>query len=483
MANILIVDDDPQIRTVLIDSLERFDHSIMVAEMLSEALGIISSGKFDLILLDVKLPDGSGLDALPDIRRAVSAPEVIIITGEGDSAGAKMAIEHEAWDYILKPFSLEKIILSVGRALEFRASKQIFNPTPDSVFDRSNIIGASPKLTACLYKVVQCSGNDADVLITGSTGTGKDLFANTIHQSSRQKKHNFIVVDCAALPEQLVESVLFGNVKGAYTGADTAREGLVKKADKGTLFLDEIGELPLSIQKKFLRVLQERKFKPVGGTEEITSNFRLISATNKDLDQMAEDNEFRSDLLFRIRTIHIQLPALKECREDIKPLALHYIHSLCSHHGLETKGFGPEFLDALESYDWPGNTRELIHSIEQAILANVDSSMIYPNFLPPHIRLHQIQSSLKSKRLPSIPAPDFNPSDTGATICLPRKLLDPIRPLKQVKTYVSGETEKLYLSRLMTISKGDMERAPALAGISKSRLYSLLKTHKTEVNE
>lgn len=483
MANILIVDDDPLIRTLLIESLTPLDHSLMVAEMLSECLSIISTGKFDLVLLDVNLPDGSGLDALPDIRRAVSDPEVIIITGEGDAAGAKMAIEHEAWDYILKPFSLEKIILSVERALEFRASKQIFTPAPDSVFDRSNIIGTSPKLTACLYQAIQCAGSDANVLITGPTGTGKELFAGTIHQSSRQKKHNFIVVDCAALPEQLVESVLFGNVKGAYTGADAAREGLVKKADNGTLFLDEIGELPLSIQKKFLRVLQERRFKPVGGTDDISSNFRLISATNRDLDLMAENNEFRSDLLFRIRTIHIRLPSLKECPEDIKPLSLHYIHSLCTHHGLETKGFGPEFLDALESYDWPGNTRELISSLEQAILANVDSSMIYPNFLPPHIRLHQIQSSFKIQTGSSIPAPNFNPDDTGVTLSLPRELLDPIAPLKQVKTYAAGETEKLYLSRLMTVSKGDMEKALALAGISKSRLYSLLKTYKTGVNE
>lgn len=483
MARILIIDDDPQVRTLLVDSLKPFNHSLMGAEMLSDGLGLISTGRFDLILLDVNLPDGSGLDALPDIRRGVSAPEVIIITGEGDAAGAKMAIEHEVWDYIFKPFSLEKIIFSVGRALEFRASKQIFNPAPDTVFDRSTIIGTSPKLTACLYQAIQCAGSDADVLITGPTGTGKELFASAIHRNSRQKKHNFIVVDCAALPEQLVESVLFGNVKGAYTGADAAREGLVKKADNGTLFLDEIGELPLAIQKKFLRVLQERKFKPVGGTDDISSNFRLISATNRNLDQMAKDNEFRSDLLFRIRTIHIQLPSLKECPEDIKPLSLHYIHSLCSHHGLETKGFGPEFLDALESYDWPGNTRELISSLEQAILANVDSSMIYPNFLPPHIRLHQIQSSLKIKTGASMPGPNSNPSDTGVTISLPRALLDPIAPLKQVKTYAAGEIEKLYLSRLMTVSKGDMKKASALAGISNSRLYSLLKTYKTDLNE
>ena len=325
----------------------------------------------------------------------------------------------------------------------------------------------------------QSAKSDATVLITGETGTGKELFANTIHINSRQKGRGYVVVDCAALPEQLVESVLFGNVKGAYTGADASREGLVKKADGGTLFLDEVGELPLSIQAKFLRVLQEKKFKPVGGTQEIHSNFRLISATNRDLDEMAKNGQFRNDLLFRLKTIHIELPILNECKEDIKDLTLHYIHRLCKHHGLETKGFVPEFLTILESYDWPGNTRELISSIEKAILANPDSSMLYPNYLPNNIRLQSIQSSIVKQQSAHQQTTHPGGAKSMRSIFLPDELLNPIKPLKQVKNYIIGEAEKIYLKELKDATMGDIEKASTVAGISQSHLYSLLRKYNT----
>jgi DNA-binding NtrC family response regulator len=256
-------------------------------------------------LLDVNLPDGDGIEMLPEIKKAASEPEVLIITADGSAAGARIALENDAWDYLVKPFSIDEIKLTVKQVLEFRSSKKASRSPGKIFFDRSSIIGSSPKLDICLKQAQQCAQNDANVLITGPTGTGKELFANTIHKNSNRKKESYVVVDCAVLPEQIVESVLFGNVKGAFTGADSAKEGLVKKAHGGTLFLDEIGELSLSIQKKFLRILQERKFKPVGGTNEIESNFRLICATNRDLEQMVKEDEFRSDLLFRIKTFHI----------------------------------------------------------------------------------------------------------------------------------------------------------------------------------
>jgi len=309
-----------------------------------------------------------------------------------------MAFESGAWDYILKPFSKYEIKLNVKRSLDFRRSKKALKLSPENILDRSRIIGSSPMLMSRLNMVAQCAKSNANVLITGQTGTGKELFANTIHANSKQKDKPFVVVDCASLPELLVESVLFGHVKGAYTGADSNEEGLVKKADGGTLFLDEVGELSLSIQKKLLRILQERKFKPVGGTKEIESRFRLVSATNQNLEEMVAENQFRSDLLFRLRTIHINLPTLTECKEDIKDLTLHYIYSLCDQYGFENKGFVPEFLKTLESYGWPGNTRELISSLEQAILADPESPILYPNYLPNHIRIQCIQSSLDKKQ-------------------------------------------------------------------------------------
>ncbi|CCK82274.1 sigma-54-dependent transcriptional regulator [Desulfobacula toluolica] len=477
MAGILIIDDEPQIRELLIKHLNELDQMPMVAETLADGLEMVASGTFDLIFLDVNLPDGNGIEALPLIKNSRSEPEVIIITGEGDEQGAKMAIDSGAWDYILKPFSGYEIKLQVKRSLDFRASKKALNSSPEKILNRSSIIGSSPKLLSRLNMVAQCAKSDANVLITGQTGTGKELFAKVVHMNSRQEKNNFVVVDCASLPEQLVESVLFGHVKGAYTGADSNQDGLVKKADGGTLFLDEIGELPLSIQKKFLRILQERRFKPVGGTNEVVSHFRLVSATNRNLEEMVKENQFRNDLLFRLRTIHIDLPPLKECKEDIKDLTLHYIYTLCNHHGFENKGFVSEFLKALESYDWPGNIRELISSLEKAILADPASPILYPNCLPNPIRIHYIQSSMNKTRAGCDFKRVSQTSDKFQSIDLPDNLLDPIKPLKQVKDVAISIIEKIYLEKLMQSSNGDLDKAGTLSCISKSRIYSLLKKY------
>ncbi len=475
MADILIIDDDPEIRLILTKYLNEINHMPMVVETLADGIDAVKSVDFALVFLDVNLPDGNGLDALTDIKNNGSEPEVIIITGEGNAKGAQMAFDSGAWDYILKPFSNSEIKLQVQRSLEFRESKRALKSSAEYILDRSGIIGSSPGLMSRLSMVAQCAKSDANVMITGQTGTGKELFARTIHTNSLQKENSFVVVDCAALPEQLVESVLFGHVKGAFTGADSNQEGLVKKADGGTLFLDEIGELPKSTQTKFLRVLQERKFKPVGGTKEIASHFRLVSATNRDLENMVEKNRFRSDLLFRLRTIHIDLPPLKDCKSDIKDITLHYIYNLCRHHGFENKGFVPEFLTVLESYDWPGNTRELISSLEKAILADSGSPMLYSNYLPNHIRIQYIQSSLdKKQKNPLITRQ--NP-DSSRTMDLFENLFDPVKPLKQVKELAMDEIVKMYLKKLMQSAQGDFEEATRLSGLSKSHIYSLLKKY------
>jgi two-component system NtrC family response regulator len=477
MISILIIDDDPAIREILIKYCEDTSNSIMVAETLTNGMDLLSFGEFDLVFLDVNLPDGNGLDAISSIKSVASEPEVIIITGEGNTNGAKMAIEYGAWDYILKPFNAHEIQLNMKRSLEFRSSKKALQSTSQSALNRSRIIGSSPGLMSRLNMVAQCANSDTNILITGHTGTGKELFANTIHINSQRKENQFMVVDCASLPDQLVESVLFGHIKGAYTGADSNQDGLVKKADGGTLFLDEIGELPLSIQKKFLRVLQERKFKPVGGTSDVESNFRLISATNRDLDEMVKNKEFRSDLLFRLRTIHIDLPCLKDCKEDIKDLALHYIYKLCELHSFENKGFVPDFLKVLESYDWPGNTRELISSLEKAILVDPESPTLYPNYLPNQIRIKYIESSINKQTKTIPPQSGSLNANSEKSVSLSHSLLSPIKSLKQVKDLAMKEIEKIYLEALMESSKGDMDAASSLSDMSKSRLYQLLKKY------
>jgi two-component system NtrC family response regulator len=432
---------------------------------------------FDIVFLDVNLPDGSGLELLPTIRQAESGPEVIIITGEGSAQSAEAAINSGAWDYLQKPLLTQEIELQLTRALDYRAIKKSDGKTDLMTLKRPKIIGSSPELNARLDTVAQCAGSDTNVLISGETGTGKELFARVIHENSLSPGCAFVVVDCAALPEQLVESVLFGHIKGAFTGADCKRDGLVKEADGGTLFLDEIGELPLSIQKKFLRVLQERRFKPVGSTQEIKSHFRLICATNRDLNKMVAENRFRNDLLFRLRTFFIELPPLRACKQDIRELVLYYIDQLCRHHGMENKGFVPEFVEALTAYDWPGNIRELISTLEKAILADREAPTLFPMHLPRNVRLHLIQSSIDAKRKTSPEASQSAAPLHGERFSIPVRFTQPPPTLKQLRDHVTEQLECIYLKQLMFQTKKDLNRISQLSGLSKPRIYALLKKY------
>jgi two-component system NtrC family response regulator len=478
MANILIIDDDRMIRNALAVQLTQLEHTVMVAETLSEGLEILPLADFDIVFLDVNLPDGSGLDALPKVKQAPSQPEVIIITGEGSAQGAELAIRTGAWDYLQKPLLKQEIELQLTRALDYRALRQEDRKPPLMNFKRSKIIGSSPELAARLDLAARCAESDANVLITGETGTGKELFARTIHANGLSPNSEFVVVDCAALPEQLVESVLFGHVKGAFTGADGPRDGLVKEADGGTLFLDEVGELPLPIQKKFLRVLQERRFKPVGGTREVQSKFRLICATNRHLDAMVAEGRFRSDLLFRLRTFHLDLPPLRRCKADIRAFVLHYIDHLCRHHGLDNKGFVPEFMEALAAYDWPGNVRELINTLEEAILAARETPSLFPLHLPRAIRLSHIQSCLDDKRQASPEAPPAASSQCPEQFSIAVPLEDPPLPLKALRDQVTEQLENAYLRHLMAQAENDLNAVGELSGLSKPRIYALFKKYK-----
>ncbi len=285
MANVLIIDDDKLICDWIANVVTRLGHQAVSTHLLREGLRKVQSASFDVVFLDVQMPDGSGLESMSKIKAARSSPEIIVITGLGHPDEAELAIQSGAWDYLEKPASFEAIKLPLLRALEYRAERRSGATT---VLKRSGIIGDSEKITACLELLAQAATSDANVLITGETGTGKELFAKVVHSNSCRAKRNFVVVDCTALPETLVESVLFGHARGAFTGAETSEEGLIKQADGGTLFLDEIGELPLLIQKKFLRVIQEHRFRPVGGRREIESDFRLVAATNRNLEIMVQ---------------------------------------------------------------------------------------------------------------------------------------------------------------------------------------------------
>jgi len=464
MANILIIDDDRAVCKALVGVVNRIGYDAAYAVTLKEGRNRVSSELYDVVVLDVRLPDGNGLDALQEIRRSPSSPEVIIITGEGDPDGAELAIKSGAWDYIEKPLSIEVMTLPLMRALQYW--DELCIRKPPVAIKRERIIGDSPEMKHCLDLLAQAAQSDTGVLITGETGTGKELFANAIHENSIRCRHNFVVVDCAALPKTLVESVLFGHEKGAFTGADRSSEGLVKQADGGTLFLDEVGELPMSIQRSFLRVLQERRFRPVGGSREIESDFRLIAATHRDLDQAVQDGKFRQDLLFRIRSIVIELPPLRERAKDIKQLAMYFMTKFCDRHKIATKGFTPEFNEALAVYTWPGNVRELDSSLKSILTTAGDAPILYPKHLPTYIRAKMARASVGKKDKVTKGQEE---KDRSA---------ETLEKFKDFRAMTLAAAENAYLRNLMSITQWNIPAACQMSGLSRPRLYALLKKHE-----
>ncbi|WP_224961372.1 sigma-54-dependent transcriptional regulator [Geomonas subterranea] len=465
MAKILIIDDEETVCESMSLVGKRAGHETSCARTLAAGCQMASAGDFDLVFLDVRLPDGNGLEMLPRLAQAPSKPEIVIMTGFGDPAGAELAINSGAWDYIEKGSSVKDITLSLVRALEYRKQKLSLSAHQEVVaLKRESIIGNSPALNACLDAVARAAVSDAGVLILGETGSGKELFARAVHQNSKRSDKPFVVVDCASLPETLVESLLFGHEKGAFTGAEKARDGLISQAHGGTLFLDEVGELPFATQKAFLRVLQERRYRPVGGQRELESDFRLVAATNRNLNQMAEAGTFRSDLIFRLSTFVIELPPLRDRSDDIKELARYYMDKFCEHNGLSPKGSCPEFMETLQAYRWPGNVREFINTIERTVLTAREQPVLFAQHLPTQIRVQVTQSAVN--RHETSAAPPAQPSPRAE---LPK--------LNDFRDNVYNQAEKRYLCDLMSLSQNDIATACNLSGLSQSRLYALLKIH------
>lgn len=487
MATILIIDDDTQVCETMESLLMRQGHACHSAYTLRDGLDILEENEIDLVFLDISLPDGDGLNVLPDIRQSPSRPEVIILTGKGDAEGAELAIRGGVWDYLVKPSPIKQTTLTLNRALKYRDEKRSHQET--RALDLDNMIGRSPVMKASFDIMAQAAQSDANVLIYGETGTGKELCARTVHDNSNRRSGQFVVVDCASLTESLVESTLFGHRKGAFTGANSDRVGLVKLADGGTLFLDEVGEMPLTIQKSFLRILQERRFRPVGDTREVTSDFRLVSATNRNLEEMAEKGEFRSDLLFRLKTISIHLPSLRERRDDIRPLAIYHITRLCERYDEPVKGFAPDFFTMLEAYEWPGNVRELFNVLERAFVAAHGEQTLYALHLPQDVRIKVTRAQLGVTRRQngdsgigdSAAIEDGAQQDqaaggrTSAADCGRGKglLMDPVPPLKEFKSLM----EKRYLEELIEITGGDVQKLVRISGLSRSHVYALMKKH------
>ena len=463
-ANILIIDDDEGISYTLARMAQDEGHMAKTALTLTEGLPLALSGEYEVLFLDVRLPDGNGIDIIPKIQAMPFPPEIIIITAYGDKGGAKTALKSGVWDFIEKPARINELKLSLIRALQYRSQKKTLK-TPLAV-DRAGIIGNSSKLLMYITLMAHAAKSDANVLISGETGTGKELFARAIHLNSSRVSKPFVVLDCTTMPQYLAESILFGHVKGAFTGADKDQIGLIKQADGGTFFLDEVGELPLSLQKTLLRVLQERRFRPVGSKEEIVSNFRLVSATYKDLEEEVEAGRFRQDLLFRLRTFVIELPALRGRDKDIKEIAVYHVEKFCKNSGLNIKTISKEFFEALCQYEWPGNVRELVSTLESAVALEPHYPTLFPKHLPNYIRAHSIGRTDECRWI------DFK--DRNRTTYHP----DELPTMKEYRRQAVKNAEKQYLYELLECSKGDINLACKVSGLKRARLYQLIKKYR-----
>jgi two-component system, NtrC family, response regulator len=459
MPKVLIIDDDEQICRMLSKAFDRMGYMACYQQTLKEGMDTILSGSVDIVFLDVNLPDGNGLEAIEMIKQHPQPPEIIIITGDEDVDGAELAIRSNAWDYISKKESNKKFKFALDRAYEYR--KQKLAKSPPKKFEAGIIIGKSRLMLECFEKVSRAANNELPVLISGETGTGKELFAKAIHENSNRCNAEFVVVDCAALPEHLVESALFGHTKGAFTGADSDRTGLMKMADKGSLFLDEVGELPLIVQKKLLRALQEKQFRPIGAKHEISSDFRVICATHRDLSDMIDTGSFREDLFFRLFAMDIHLPPLRDRENDISLLAKHHLTRKKTDSGERSCRMSPEFLEELQLYEWPGNVRELLNVLDLACSEDGEGATLFPHHLPDYIRANNIR-----KKFIARPSGSAAPSTSRLTA-----YSDKILPYKSHLEKIKYD----YLQSLLSASNGNIKKACALSDLSRGHLYRLLQ--------
>lgn len=379
---ILVVDDEQSMREFLEIMLKKEGYKVSLASNGEEVLKYIDKDIFDLVLLDIRMPKMDGIAVLKKIKSASPETVVIMITAYASADTAIKAMKEGAYDYITKPFKVDEIKLIIKNALEKKHLQKENILLKRVVRDRyvfDNIIGQSPKMLALYDLLEKVAPTKTNVLITGESGTGKELVAKAIHFNSPRKEKPFVTLNCGAIPEALIESELFGHMKGAFTDAIATKKGLFEMADEGTIFLDEISELPLMMQVKLLRVLQDREFKRVGGTDDIHVDVRIIAATNKDLERAVKEKRFREDLFYRLNVIQIKLPSLRERREDIPVLAAHFLKRYSEELNKSITRISPEALHLLLNYEYPGNVRELQNIIERAVALGTDQELTAQN--------------------------------------------------------------------------------------------------------
>jgi len=411
MPRVLVVDDDRGVLHVVGKSLSMLEVDVLTAASAAEALQKLSDERPDAVLLDIVLPDGSGLDVFRKIRDADRRLPVIYITAADDSETAIEAMQLGAFDYLTKPLDLPSLNELVTRAIETRRMMNVPVAIPTGNAkgngDTDAFLGRGPCMMDVFKAIGRVAAQNVNVLIRGESGTGKELVARSIYQHSERSEECFMAVNCAAIPDNLLESELFGHEKGSFTGADQRRIGKFEQCDGGTIFLDEVGDMSPLVQGKVLRLLQQQEFERVGGNETISTDVRIIAATNRDLEDMVDEGTFRADLFYRLNGVTIQLPPLREREEDV-PLLLEYFLSKLAHemNRLDVEGISPDALDALQKYDWPGNVREMQSVVRHALL-NTTGTVITADCLPVKVRGDEPRTAAAPERVNGLPASDL----------------------------------------------------------------------------
>ncbi len=444
---VLVVEDDAAMRELLYEELSDEGYRVELASGGRAGIARVKEGGVDLVVTDVKMPDLDGLDALQEIRTVEPAPHVIVITAFGSIETAIKAVKLGANDYITKPFDTDVLKLAVEKALDERGLRREVARLRREVarpYRFENIIGKSQPMQDVFALIRRLGGSAANVLITGESGTGKELIARAIHFNSPRGKRPFVAVNCAAIPDTLLESELFGYKRGAFTDARTDRPGMFVEADAGTLFLDEIGDLSPSLQAKLLRVIQEREIRPLGAQRPEKVDVRVLSATNRDLEQRMKEGAFREDLFYRLNVINLVLPSLRDRPEDILPLAEHFLGEAAVRSGKRVAAFTASALKILTSYPWPGNVRELENVVERAV-ALAESSELGVDDLPPQVRERRSADVL-----------------AGA---LARNL-------------TLAELEREYIARVLSAEGGNKTRAAQRLGLDRKTLYRKLEEYE-----
>ncbi|MBT3343438.1 MAG: sigma-54-dependent Fis family transcriptional regulator [Gemmatimonadetes bacterium] len=458
---ILVVDDEVDLAASCTRLLDSRGYGTGVAASAEEALEILSTEDFQLVLTDLKMPGMGGMELLRKVREASPEIQVLMMTAYSTVEDAVEAMRLGAVDFVPKPFTPDHLLIVIEKALEKRTLRRENQSLKDQLsrhYSFDNIIGKSSAMTQIFESIKKIAETDISVLITGASGTGKELIARSIHANSKRSSGPFVPINCGALPENLVESEIFGFEKGAFTSAARPKPGLLEEAHGGTFFLDEIGELPPSLQVKFLRVLEDGRFRRLGSNQEREVNVRLVCATNRNLEQVVDEGEFREDLYYRINTFPIHLPPLRERRDDIALLADHYLHVYSQKNGMNLATISPEAMDLLMGSEWRGNVRELQNVIERALVLASDD-VVQPEDLPPSVK--------KSEGTSAGDHPEF--------------YLD--LPFKDAKEHLIEDFEKRYIVEVLKSFKGNISRSAEHSGIDRRSLHRLLSKYHIDAHQ